>query len=89
MPATAPQIDVSAAQRRVLIVLCRPFAGAGFATLPSNSEIAEELFLSAETVKSHLHALFHAFGLDDVPPSRSAPSSPPPRSSAGSSRCRI
>ena len=68
MPATAPQVDVSVAQRRVLIALCRPFAGAGFATLPSNSEIAEELFLSAETVKSHLHALFHAFGLDDVPP---------------------
>ena len=26
------------------------------------------MFLSAETVKSHLHALFHAFELDDVPP---------------------
>lgn len=61
-------VSVTPAQRRVLIALCRPFAGAGFATLPSNSEIAEELFLSAETVKSHLHALFQAFGLDDVPP---------------------
>ena len=69
LPTSAvPQVDISVAQRRVLIALCRPFAGAGFATLPSNSEIAEELFLSAETVKSHLHALFQAFGLDDVPP---------------------
>ena len=56
------------AQRRVLIALCRPFADAGFAALPSNSDIAEELFLSAETVKSHMHALFQAFGLEDVPP---------------------
>ena len=66
-PARTPDIIVSAAQRRVLIVLCRPFADAGFAALPSNAEIAEELFLSAETVKSHLHALFQVFGLEDVP----------------------
>jgi len=68
MPASTPAVEISAAQRRVLIALCRPFAGAGFATLPSNGDIAEELFLSAETVKSHLHALFHTFGLHDVPP---------------------
>ena len=64
----ASQIMVSMAQRRVLISLCRPFADAGFAALPSNHDIAEELFLSAETVKSHMHALFQAFGLEDVPP---------------------
>ena len=52
----------------MLVALCRPFADAGFAALPSNAEIAEELFLSAETVKSHMHALFHAFELDEVPP---------------------
>jgi pSer/pThr/pTyr-binding forkhead associated (FHA) protein len=68
LPATVPQIDISVAQRRVLVALCRPFADAGFAALPSNQQIAAELFLSAETVKSHLHALFHAFGLEDVPP---------------------
>ena len=68
LPATMSPPAISAAQRRVLIALCRPLADAGFAALPSNGEIAEELFLSAETVKSHLHALFHAFGLDDVPP---------------------
>jgi hypothetical protein len=68
VPAISAQIFVSNAQRRVLIALCRPFAGAGFAALPSNGVIADELCLSAETVKSHLHALFQAFGLDDVPP---------------------
>jgi hypothetical protein len=67
-PARAPQILISMAQRRVLIALCRPFADAGFAALPSNADIAEELFLSAETVKSHMHALFQAFGLEAVPP---------------------
>ena len=66
-PATSPQIVVSGAQRRVLLALCRPFAAGGFAAPPTNGDIAEELFLSAETVKSHMHALFHAFGLDDVP----------------------
>jgi predicted component of type VI protein secretion system len=68
LPAATPPPDISSAQRRVLIALCRPYADAGFAALPSNVQIAEELFLSAETVKSHLHALFHAFELDDVPP---------------------
>ena len=68
LPATAAPPPISSAQRRVLIALCRPLAGAGFAALPSNAAIAEELFLSAETVKSHMHALFHAFDLDDVPP---------------------
>jgi hypothetical protein len=68
VPAMRSPIVISTAQRRVLVSLCRPFADAGFAALPSNADIAEELFLSAETVKSHLHALFHAFDLDDVPP---------------------
>jgi hypothetical protein len=68
LPAMSAPPDISGAQRRVLVVLCRPYADAGFAALPSNGAIAAELFLSAETVKSHLHALFHAFELDDVPP---------------------
>ncbi len=68
VPALSAQIAISAAQRRVLVALCRPYADAGFAALPSNADIADELCLSAETVKSHLHALFQAFGLDDVAP---------------------
>ncbi len=61
---------LSAAQRRVLAALCRPCAGSRFATPPSNRELAAELNLSVETVKFHLHSLFEAFGLADVPQHR-------------------
>ena len=61
----APQL--SAAQRRVLVALCRPFAPTRFATPPSNRELAAELYLSVETVKFHLHALFELFGIDGPP----------------------
>jgi FHA domain len=58
---------LTAAQRRVLVALCRPFADGPFPTPPSNRDLAAELFLSVETVKVHLHALFVAFGLTAVP----------------------
>jgi pSer/pThr/pTyr-binding forkhead associated (FHA) protein len=56
--------SISPAQRRVLVVLCRPFLLSGSLTTPSNAEIAAELFLSIDSVKTHLKALFEAFGLD-------------------------
>jgi DNA-binding NarL/FixJ family response regulator len=49
------------AQRRVLRALCRPLVGGRFGTPGSNQQIAEELFLGVETVKSHMHSLFEAF----------------------------
>jgi pSer/pThr/pTyr-binding forkhead associated (FHA) protein len=58
---------LSAAQRRVLVALCRPPATSRFATPPSNRELAAELYLSVETVKFHLHALFELFGIQDLP----------------------
>ena len=54
----------------MLVALCRPFAASRFATPPSNRELADELFVSVETVKFHLHALFGLFGLADVPQHR-------------------
>jgi pSer/pThr/pTyr-binding forkhead associated (FHA) protein len=66
----APAPELSPAQRRVLEALCRPMAERAFAAPPSNREIAEELFLSVDTVKSHLHALFELFGVGDVPQNR-------------------
>ena len=53
-------------QRKVLVELCRPALerGAGAA---SNREIAEALFVSVETVKTHMRALFEAFEVGDVP----------------------
>jgi len=64
--------DVSArvtpAQRRVLVALCRPFAGgATFATPATNPQIAEELFLTVAAVKTHLRALFEAFEIGALP----------------------
>src|SRR3954453_4463574 len=61
--AVAPAL--TAAQRRVLLVLCaRPDGPA------SNEEIAAELHLSVDTVKSHMRALFDAFRLGAAPPYR-------------------
>jgi hypothetical protein len=60
--------DVSPAQKRVLVALCRPLADASdFASPASNRQIAAELFVSQDTVKGHLRALFELFGIGDVP----------------------
>jgi pSer/pThr/pTyr-binding forkhead associated (FHA) protein len=60
-------IDVSPAQLRVLQALCRPLADQRYAATASNKEIAEELSLSVETVKSTLGRLFELFGLESLP----------------------
>ena len=66
-PDLAPP-SISDAQRRVLIALCRPFKEPGpFTTPATNQEIAAELFLSVEAVKTHLRALFAKFGVEDLP----------------------
>jgi pSer/pThr/pTyr-binding forkhead associated (FHA) protein len=61
---------LSPAQQRVLDALCRPFAESRIASPPSNREIAGELFVSVETVKSHMRTLFSLFGVDDLPQNR-------------------
>jgi pSer/pThr/pTyr-binding forkhead associated (FHA) protein len=58
-------VRVTPAQRRVLVALCRPFLLTGSLTAPSNAEIAAELFLSIDSIKTHMKALFEAFNLDD------------------------
>jgi pSer/pThr/pTyr-binding forkhead associated (FHA) protein len=58
---------VSDAQRRVLVALCRPYADNSFAVPASNRQIAEELVLGVETIKTHMRALFDAFSLGDLP----------------------
>ena len=60
----APAITDS--QRKVLVELCRPAIEAGGGAA-SNREIAEALFVSVETVKTHMRALFDAFAVGDVP----------------------
>ncbi len=59
---------VSPAQRKVLVALCRPYKdGGGFATPATNGEIAAELHLSVDAVKTHMRALFEKLGIGDVP----------------------
>jgi pSer/pThr/pTyr-binding forkhead associated (FHA) protein len=62
--------ELSAAQRRVLQALCRPFAESAVVVPPSNREIADELVVSVDTVKTHLRALFELFGVPDMPQNR-------------------
>ena len=59
--------ELTSAQRRVLIELCRPAAGRGFAAAPSNQAIADALALSVDAVKAHLGALFGKFALVGLP----------------------
>ncbi len=62
---------ITDAHRRVLVALCRPYAdGDAFASPATNQQIADELFLSVDTVKSHLRALFDKFALGDLPQNR-------------------
>lgn len=59
--------QVSAAQLRVLTALCRPCIANPLAVPASNREIADELVIGFETVKSHLKTLFALFALDELP----------------------
>jgi hypothetical protein len=68
--AAGPHVSaaISPAQRRVLVALCRPFRdGSAFATPATNQQIADELFLSIDAVKTHLRILFGKFGIEQVP----------------------
>jgi pSer/pThr/pTyr-binding forkhead associated (FHA) protein len=56
------------AQRSVLVALCRPYQDARpYASPASNQQIANELFLSLDAVKTHLRVLFHKFGIENLP----------------------
>ena len=62
------RIALSEAQRRVLAALCRPYKhGNPYATPATNQQIAEELFLSVDAVKTHMRALFQKFGIEELP----------------------
>ncbi|MBF6173185.1 FHA domain-containing protein [Nocardia blacklockiae] len=65
MPTTRSLTDT---QRSVLIALCRPYKNnAGFATPAPNQQIADELFLSVDAIKTHMRTLFAKFGVEDLP----------------------
>ena len=59
--------ELSEMQQRVLIALCRPYRDGGtFATPATNQQIADEVFLSVDAVKTHLRTLFGKFELNDL-----------------------
>ena len=64
-PIVATLTDV---QRKVLIALCRPYISHGDIPTPAtNRQIANEVFLGLDAVKSHLRVLFQKFGLAELP----------------------
>jgi DNA-binding CsgD family transcriptional regulator len=60
-------VQLSEAQRRVLVALCRPLVPGGAGVPASNKEIAEELHLSIDGVKTHIRTLFGKLGIDQLP----------------------
>lgn len=61
--------EITPAQHRVLVALCRPLLDdAG--SPPSNREIADELTVSVEAVRSHLKLLFRLFEVPALPQNR-------------------
>lgn len=66
--SSAVSIDVTPMQRKVLVALCRPFKHGGrYPTPASNTEIAAELVLSIDAVKTHMRGLFERFDVKDLP----------------------
>jgi len=61
----AALVRLSEAQHRVLVALCRPVAGTGVPA--TNRQIADELHLSQDGVKTHIRALFAKLGIDELP----------------------
>ena len=65
---SAALLRLTEAERRVLVALCRPLAVPGSSSVPaSNREIAAELHLSLDGVKTHIRALFAKLGIEDLP----------------------
>ncbi|MCW3039157.1 MAG: hypothetical protein JWM31_1062 [Solirubrobacterales bacterium] len=59
--------ELSPLQRRVLAALARPYKHDEFAVPATNNQIADELHLSVDAVKSHLRTLFGRFGIEHLP----------------------
>jgi pSer/pThr/pTyr-binding forkhead associated (FHA) protein len=68
MAADVPDATLTETQKTVLVGLCRPFRdGSPYATPATNQQIADEVYLSVDAVKTHLRTLFAKFGVEDLP----------------------
>jgi hypothetical protein len=64
-------VQITPGQRRVLVALCRPVVSDGAGGVPlSNRQVAEELCVSVDAVKTQIRALIASFGIEDVPASQ-------------------
>jgi pSer/pThr/pTyr-binding forkhead associated (FHA) protein len=60
--------SLSPTQRQIVTALCRPYKHDDpYATPASNQQIADELFLSVDAVKTQLRLLFQKFQIEDLP----------------------
>jgi pSer/pThr/pTyr-binding forkhead associated (FHA) protein len=60
--------SLSPTQRQIVTALCRPYKHDDpYATPASNQQIADELFLSVDAVKTHLRLMFQKFHIEDLP----------------------
>ena len=59
--------DLPPTQRQVLVALARPYKHNEFAVPATNQEIANEVHVSVDAVKSHLRTLFQRFGIEHLP----------------------
>lgn len=65
---SAALVRLTDGERRVLVALCRPLAVPGGSAVPAtNREIAAELHLSPDGVKTHIRALFAKLAIADLP----------------------
>jgi pSer/pThr/pTyr-binding forkhead associated (FHA) protein len=58
------------AQRRVLVALCRPLRDAAYGSPATNKQIAAELTISVDAVKTHLRRIAEALELGELPQNR-------------------
>jgi pSer/pThr/pTyr-binding forkhead associated (FHA) protein len=64
----ALHVNLTPGERRVLVALCRPMALRGGSAVPAgNREIADELQITPDGVKTHIRALFAKLGIEDLP----------------------
>jgi hypothetical protein len=60
--------SLSPTQRQVITALCRPYmSGSPYATPATNQQIADEIYMSVDSVKNHLRTLFGKFSVEDLP----------------------